>query len=461
MKIFIPFVVGAVIWFLPVPDGLKPQAWHLFAIFFSTILSIILGIFPIFVASIIALSISIFTSTLDTKQAYSGFSESFILLIVVAFLVSRAVVKSGLGKRVAMHLIARFGKSTLGLGYSMLTTDILIAAAFPSNTARSGVLFPIVNSLAHDSGSKVADKTRKKMGAYLMMNSMAGLSISSALWLTAMASNPVGANIAKSFGVEISFDSWFLAALLPSLVAYIVIPRLLYIIYPPEIKETPQAPIMARETLKHMGKMGKNEWITAVVFVTMVIFWSLSSILFIDKTAIAFAGLGVLMVSKIFTIEDLKGQGEALNTLIWFSVLYTFSTYLNKFGFMDYIGDIIANSLYGLSWQMVYVILVVSYVLIHYLFVSQTAQMLALYSVFLSVGIASNVPAELIAFMLLFATNFNSVITPQGSSANVIFISSEYMKATEIYKIGGILTFSNTLIFLTIGTAWMIFLGHG
>jgi len=420
-----------------------------------------LGALPIFVASIIALSVSIFTSTLNTKQAYSGFSESFILLIVVAFLVSRAVVKSGLGKRVAMHLISRFGKSTIGLGYSMFTTDMLIAAAFPSNTARSGVLYPIVNSLAHDSGSKISDGTRKKMGAYLMMNSMAGLGISSALWLTAMASNPIGAQIANDFGIEITFDSWFLASVVPSLVAFIVIPRLLYIIYPPEIKETPQAPIMAKETLKKMGKMSKNEWITAITFITMVVFWSLSSILFIDKTAIAFAGLSVLMVSKIFTIEDLKGQGEALNTLIWFSVLYTFSTYLNKFGFMNFIGDHIANSLYGMPWQMVYVILVVSYVLIHYLFVSQTAQMLALYSVFLSVAITSKVPADLIAFMLLFATNFNSVITPQGSSANVIFISSEYMKPTEIYKVGGILTLTNTIIFLTIGTAWMMFLGYG
>ena len=454
----ITILIGTIIWFLPVPDGLSVKAWHLFAIFFTTILSIILGALPIFVASIIALCVSIFTSTLSTTEAYSGFSESFILLIVVAFLVSSAVVKSGLGKRVAMHLISRFGKSTLGLGYSMLTTDMLIAAAFPSNTARSGVLYPIVNSLANDSGSKVEDGTRKKMGAYLMMNSMAGLGISSALWLTAMASNPIGANIAKNFGVDISFGSWFLASIVPSMVTFIVIPRLLYIIYPPEVKKTPQAPIMAKETLKEMGKMSKNEWITAITFIIMVIFWSLSSILLIDKTAIAFAGLSVLMVAKIFTIEDLRGQGEALNTLIWFSVLYTFSTYLNKFGFMDYIGDAIATSLYGLSWQIVYVVLVVSYVLIHYLFVSQTAQMLALYGVFLSVGIASKVPADLMALMLLFATNFNSIITPQGSSANIIFISSEYMKATEIYKVGGIITMTNTTIFLTIGTAWMLFL---
>lgn len=33
----IPIVVGLIIWFSPTPEGLKPQAWHLFAIFAGTI----------------------------------------------------------------------------------------------------------------------------------------------------------------------------------------------------------------------------------------------------------------------------------------------------------------------------------------------------------------------------------------------------------------------------------------
>ncbi len=458
---FLTLVIGLLIWLYPAPEGLKPEAWKLFAIFFTTILSIILNVLPIFVASIIALSFTVLSGVLKPSEAYSGFGESFILLIVVAFLVSRAVVKSGLGKRIAMILISKFGKSTLGLGYSMFATDILIAAAFPSNTARSGVLYPIVNSLAHDSGSKVADGTRKKMGAFLMMNSMAGLSISSALWFTAMASNPVGAGIAEKMGIHITFGSWFIAALVPSLVAFILIPRLLYKVFPPEVKDTPNAPIMAKEALVKMGKMSKNEYITAITFLSMVTLWSLSGLFPIDKTAVAFGGLGILMISKIFTIDDLKEQGEALNTLIWFATLYTLSTYLNKFGFMNYVGDNIAQSLLGFSWFSVYILLIVSYVLIHYLFVSQTAQMLALYGVFLSVGIEAGVPPEMMALMLLFATNFNSIITPQGSSANVIFVSSEYLSAGEIYKNGGIVTLANTIIFLSVGTLWMMVLGIG
>jgi DASS family divalent anion:Na+ symporter len=97
--------------------------------------------------------------------------------------------------------------------------------------------------------------------------------------------------------------------------------------------------------------------------------------------------------------------------------------------------------------------------LLHYLFVSQTAQMLALYSVFLGVGINSGVPPELMALMLLFATNFFSPITPQGSSANVLMAGSGYLTMEEMYLRGAVITASNLLIFLTIGTAWILLVG--
>jgi DASS family divalent anion:Na+ symporter len=452
-------LVGLTLWSTPPPAGVGEDAWHLFTLFFSAIFAIILDVLPIFTASIIALSLSILSGTLKPAEAYSGFSESFILLIVVAFLVSRAVVMSGLGKRIALLMIRRFGRSTLGLGYSMVATDIMIAAAFPSNTARSGVLYPIVHALSHDSGSKVADGTRKKMGAYLMFNSMAGISISSALWFTAMAANPVGAAIAEEAGIEIGFGSWFLAASLPSLAAFVTIPWLLYKVYPPELKETPDAPKKAIEELERMGPVHRNEWITGFTFLAMVLLWALSGTLGIDKTAVALAGLGVLMVTNVFTVHDLRDQGDALGTLIWFAALYTMSTYLNKMGFMLYIGESISEQIAGFSWPVVYLLLVVLYVLIHYLFVSQTAQMLALFGVFLSVGINAGVPGEMMALMLLFATNFNSVITPQGSSANVLFVGSGYMSAAELYKNGAIVTLANTFIYLTVGTAWMYLLG--
>lgn len=452
-------VLGVGIWFFPHPEAVTAQAWHLFAIFITAILAVIVNALPILVAAILALSLTVLTHTLEPDQAYAGFSEGFILLIVAAFMVARGVVNSGFGQRIALLLISRFGQSTLRLGYCLAVADAIIAPAFPSNTARGAVLYPIAYSLSVDSGSRPDDGTRRRLGSFLMMLGIVSLTISSALWLTAMAANPAGARLAEEFGLKISFGSWFLAALAPSLAALVIIPYVLYRIFPPVLKATPEAPRAAADRLAAMGPMSPAEWITGSVFFLMVTGWALSSRLGIDATAIAFLGLGVLMVTGVYRMEDLRSEGEALGILIWFSVLYTLSTALNQLGFMTYLGDLMANQLEGLSWPVVYAALVCLYVLIHYLFVSQSAQLLALFGIFMGVATNAGVPAELMAFMLLFATNFFAAITPQASSANVIFIGSEYITQREVYRVGGLITLANLIVFMVVGTPWILFMG--
>lgn len=448
------------LWNMPPPLEIDHRAWKLFAIFSATILSILLNLLPIIAASIIALAVSVLSGVVESAKAYAGFSESFILLIVAAFLVSHAVHKSGLGKRLSLHMIKRFGKSTLGLGYSVILTDLLIAPAFPSNTARSGVLYPLVYGLAHDCGSKVGDGTHQKVGSYLMMTSMAGLTVSSALWLTAMAVNPVGAKIAETMGIHITFSSWLAASIVPTLIAFMAIPWVLHRIYPPQLTSTPDAPANAQVMLDIMGPISRNEWITAGVFLGMLILWSLSGFFSIDKAAVAFGGLGILIATRVFTVEDFQSQGEALSTLIWFAILFALSTQLSEMGFMSAVANHFTSYLSGMSWMAVYALLIASYVLIHYFFVSQSAHLLALFGLFLSIGISAGVPGELMAMMLLFATNFNAIITPQGSSANAIYLSSGYITAREIYVYGGAITLLNLLIYMFIGTPWILAITH-
>ena len=123
---------------------------------------------------------------------------------------------------------------------------------------------------------------------------------------------------------------------------------------------------------------------------------------------------------------------------------------------MGYVGQRLASYIVGLSWQMTYVILVALYVLIHYMFVSQTSQVLALLGVFLDVGIRGGVPAPLMAFALLFASSYFSVITPQGGSQNVIFVSSGYLTQPELYRLGLLVTLFFFAVFLIIGTPWIL-----
>ncbi|WP_233131728.1 DASS family sodium-coupled anion symporter [Robiginitalea sediminis] len=456
IKRAITLIIGILIWNLPAPWNLSPEAWHLFAIFITAIIGVLIEGLSIFTASILALVAVVLLRVLPPETAFSGFSESFILLILAAFLVAKGVIKSGLGRRIAFLLIRRFGHSTLNLGYCVVATDTLLGPAIPSNTARSGILYPITHALALDTGSEPTPEKRRNTGTYLMMTAISGHTISSALWFTGMAANPVGAGLAAQFGVTMNFGNWLLVASVPCLLALILIPLVLYKRFPPESKYTPQAPEVARKALREMGPMSRQEWIMGVTFFGMILLWAFSPVLDINLAIVAFLGLSVLILANVYTLDDIRqGAGDALETYVWFAILYMMSTALNDMGFMQTLGGQIASYIGGFHWITVYVLLTVLYILIHYLFVSQTAHLLALYAVFLQVAVDAQVPAALMAFMLSFATNYFAVVTPQASSSNVLFAGSGFLPSEDIYRQGAVITVMNTVIFL-LATPWIL-----
>jgi DASS family divalent anion:Na+ symporter len=444
------------LWFSPVPEGLVPEAWHLFALFVAAIVAVVVGALPILTSSILALAAAVLTATLAPAEAYAGFANGTILLIVIAFLVARAVVKCGLGERLGHLVVSAFGRSTLGLGYSVFLVDGVIAPAFPSNTARSGVLYPLVLSVAEAAGAKPGVEGRRRLGSFLMFSGIASLTVSSALWFTAMAANPLGAEIARGYGLEIGFGSWLAASSIPTLAAMAVLPLFLYRVVKPEVTATPEAPRAARKALAALGPLRAQEKLVAVTFVGMVALWAAAAGFGLDSTAVAFLGLGVLLATGVLTLGDIAKEGDVLATFIWFAVLFTLSGQLNELGFMGYLGERLAGALGGMSAPVAGVVLVVAYVLLHYLFVSQTAHLLALFAVFLDVGVKLGVPVAILAFLLLFATNFFSANTPQGSSANLLFAGSGYLSPGELYRLGALTTALNLLLYLVIGIPWLL-----
>src|SRR4029077_16890301 len=126
------FALALGIWFAPIPAGLTREAWHLFAVFAAAIFSVIVNAFPLLTASLLAVGAVVLTGTVDPAKAFAGFANSSVLLVVIAFLVANAVVKCGLGRRISLLVVSAFGRSTLGLAYSIFVTDALIAPAFPS-----------------------------------------------------------------------------------------------------------------------------------------------------------------------------------------------------------------------------------------------------------------------------------------------------------------------------------------
>lgn len=99
----------------------------------------------------------------------------------------------------------------------------------PSNTARAGgIIFPIIRSLSEAFGSRPGDGTERKIGAFLTKVAFQGDLVTSAMFMTAMAANPLAASLAEDLlKTEISWTDWASAAAVPGLLSLILIPLVL------------------------------------------------------------------------------------------------------------------------------------------------------------------------------------------------------------------------------------------
>ena len=110
VPLLITLGIGVIIWLMPPPEGVTQEAWHLLAIFVATIVGIITKPLPMGAVAIIGVAATALTGTLKIGDALSGFGNNTVWLIGVAFFVSRAIIKTGLGARIALHFMKRFGK---------------------------------------------------------------------------------------------------------------------------------------------------------------------------------------------------------------------------------------------------------------------------------------------------------------------------------------------------------------
>ena len=455
-----PLVVGLLIWHLPSPEGIQVQAWRLLAIFVATIVGIMVKTLPMGAVAIIGATICMVTGTLAPADALSGFSNPLIWLIVSAFFISRGFIVTGLGHRIAYLFMAVAGKSSLGLAYSMIGVDLVLAPVIPSNTARcAGVVFPILRSVIVSYGSTPAEGTARLLGSFLVKVSFQASVVISALFLTSMAGNTLAVQLAGEMGIQISWTSWTVAAVVPGLLSLAIVPWILYKVYPPDIKETPDAVILARSHLKQMGALKTSEWIMSGTFVVLLTLWIFGKELGMSSTVAALTGLGLLILTGTLRWEDILRESGAWDTLVWFAVLVMMAGQLNELGLIAWFGNLVAQFIGGVSWQTSFLILSLLYFYSHYLFASNTAHITSMYAPFLAVAIVVGTPPLLAALVLGFFSNLFSGMTHYGTGPAPVFFGSGYVEMGTWWRLGGVISVVNILIWLIVGGLWWKFLG--
>ncbi|KAA6405956.1 anion permease [Candidatus Tokpelaia sp.] len=470
-KSLAPFIVMGLIFLLPAPEGMPPQAWRYFAVFLGMVTGMILEPIPATAISFIAVTICIigadyllfnaqeladpaFGSGKEAlKWGLAGFSNTTVWLVFGAFIFALGYEVTGLGRRLALILVKFMGRRTLTLGYAIMIIDVLLAPFTPSNTARTGgIIFPIIKNLPSLFRSFPNDPSSRRIGGYLMWMMVVGTSLSSSMFMTGAAPNTLGVEfVNKIAGVQISWLHWFLAFLPAGLILLVITPWLAYIFYKPEVTHSAEVSGWAGGELKKLGGLTHKEIILICLVLLSLCLWIFGTHI-INATVVCLLAVSLMLALRIVPWKDITGYSSAWNTLISLATLVTMANGLTRSGFIDWFSGAMSAHLAGLSASATIIILVLVFYFAHYLFASLSAHTATMLPVILAIGKGMpGVPMGQLSLLLLFSIGLMGCLTPYATGPGIVIYGSGYIKSRDFWRLGAIFGVIFISILLLVG----------
>ena len=462
-----PFVIGGAVLLVPTPEGLTVNAWRFFALFLATITGVIAEPIPGAAVGLLGVSIAAVLGLVrpvgaqSTAWALSGFSNATVWLVFAAYMFACGYSKTGLGKRIALQLIRVMGRRTLGLGYAITLADLALAPVTPSATARAaGTVFPVIRNIPELYGSHPNDPSAAKIGAYLLYTGLAASMVTSSMFITALAPNTMAiALINSATGVTVPWTVWFKGFAPVGAVLLLIQPALLYAIYPPQIRDAPEAPRWAAAQLNEMGAMSQKEVTMLLLVLAALGFW-IGGAAFIDPAIVAVFVILGMVIFRVVDWEEIVGHSLAWNTFVWFAALVTMAGGLAETKFLAWLAQSLMPMLAGLSLYSTIVGIVVAFFFLHYFFASITAHTATLFPLFLAIALKiPGMSPVAWALLLAYPLGMMGVLTPYACGQNAVYYGSGYIKRRDLWVLGLVLGVIYMTVYLAIIVKWLEYLG--
>jgi len=452
--------IAAALWMMDGLFDVPPQTWHIFSIFIAVIASFIIRPYPMGMMVMIGLFVLVATKTISIQESLTGYGDSTVWLVIAAFLLAGAVLDTGFGKRVALWLASKLGKSIKGVAYSICASEFILGPVIPSNTARGGgLLAPIVNSLAQSMGP-AGSASLSESGKYLSLVGAHANLIASAMFMTAMAANPLVTKAANDiFGVDFGWGTWALGSIVPGLVALLLLPQFLYLLSKPSANDGKAAQQKAQSELELMGPMSRNEKVMLSVLILLLVLWSTKFLHGMGTTLVAWIGVLLLLLTSTQKYSDVIKNDKAWDTLIWLGGLLTMANLLLDYGFIQWFVDNLKSAVSGMDGFAVIIVLGIVYFYSMYAFSMLTAHISAMLAPFLSVCLAAGGQPMLAIAVFAYFSCLCGCTTNYSSGPIIIYFGLGYVKAPAWFKIGFIISLFHLVVWFSVGLLWWKVLG--
>ena len=412
---------------------------------------------PIAVTSLLPIILFPLTGGMELSNTTASFGHKLIFLIMGGFIISIAIEKWNLHKRIAINLIY-----VIGTDLKKIILGFMVATAFLSmwisNTATSVMMVPIgiiiVKHLMEN--NKNTEKNNLTFPKALMLSIAYSASIGGISTLIGTPTNMVMAGvISDTYNYEISFFDWFIfgfpLSLFLLIVSWYFLTRIAFT-FPKNSFTEGRDKIYQMK--KKLGSISYEQKIVSIVFGSAAICWILRTFLLqrifpkIDDTIIAvfFAIILFILNSKNKNEKILKW--EDVLKLPWGILLLmgsgmAIARAVETSGLAIWIGNQMGN----LGYFDFFIIIILLVSLVNFL--TEVTSNMATISLFLPILAAVSFKLDLHPFILMVSATLAAscaFMLPVATPPNAIVFSSGYLNISDMVKKGFLLNIISILI---------------
>ncbi|MEA1785491.1 DASS family sodium-coupled anion symporter [Arenibacter sp. GZD96] len=449
------------------PAGLSHQGIAVLAVTLWVAIWWITEAIPIAVTSMLPVVLFPLSGALSLSETTVAFGDKYIFLYIGGFILSIAIEKWNLHKRIALTIINYIGtnSSKIVLGF-MLATAFL--SMWISNTATAVMMLPIGLAIVKqfEDHPDTVKNENQIFGKALMLAIAYSASIGGIATLIGTPPNIIFAGVVQKFyNTEITFLQWFQVGFPLSIILLIITWQYLTkFAFPLDKQAFPGGKAEIKKQLKTLGKISTEEKWILVVFIFTALSWMTRSFVLaklipgIDDTIIAMIAAFILFI--IPSKKDIGGQllhWTEAERLPW-GILLLFGGGLAIAGGFDSSGlaSWIGNQVAVLDHMHLLVLVFIIVLMVNFL--TEITSNLATTAMLLPVLVPVAAKLEVNPFILMVGATLAAscaFMLPVATPPNAVVFGSGYLRIPDMMKTGIFLNLVS-IILITIFVYWIL-----
>ena len=453
------------LFFMPTPEGLSVQAQRSLAVFSAALVLWITTPIPIYLTSMIAiLLLPLIGAVKKQSDAFATLGYDVIWLMISAFVLTSAIIKANLGRRFALWMVTKFGKTPKMTLLTLIVINFLLAFFVPSTTARATLMVPICLILL-DVYKAVPGESN--FGKVMMLQGLQADALATSGVMTATAGNIIAVGFINSqAGGHIGYMQWLLASMPTAIITMGIVFFLGLKIF--SIKDEfnfDNALGALEEELKRLGAFTAEEKKAMAIFLLTVLLWATGDYqkgwfgfaITTEQTAVFAALLCLLPKIGLITWKEANIKWDLM---IIAAGAYAVGGALDKSKGAEWIiKQLVAGlGLQNMSHFWVYVVVIFLSMYSHLIFTSKTVRVTILIPAF--IALAKTLGMDPVALSLASAMTMTFTITlPPHSKVNTLYFASGYFSVLDQVKYAVVTCFVGAVMISIAVFTWFKVIG--